>query len=731
MPRRSWTHEVLLSAARSETGPLPPPPEGRPWEELALAGGAHGLQGWVARRLRGGDVPPGFQIPLQAAAARIAGNHRKMLGVTQTALEALGGAGVDAVILKGPALVERYYDDPMLRAYGDVDVLVRPGDFGRALAALRAGGYTLTDKNWSFLVRDLRGQVHLTTDEGAVVELHWHLVNGLRQRRTLRMAPEEAWENVVAADLAGTRCYVLGYEDEIAHLALHAAMHGCNRLVWLLDIAAAIIAGEPDWDRVAARLARWRFRTGGGLVLALAAEWAEAAVPQAVVEDLAGGRAVQLAYRRAVDRWDLGDPASRARELLFATAGDGVSTRFGLAVDAIVPAPGQQPDAASRGAAYRATVGTIQRIRTKVFHRGPPEELAEYVPVGDQQEGRTRFVEAVADTVPAPAERTILLVSPSRSIGMSHYTRALGRALEAGARVDVLDAATGDAVARMVARWWRSARSERSNTRVLVTSPHWSMPLLLGLTGWSGGFVWHDPILDAATRWSRPLHELYYRLLTKRLGVVVLHGAAFRRHVREHGLEAREVLVVPHGFVPDQLVAHGPYDPGGPFLFAGRLHAYKGLGVLLRALSLAGGSAPPVILAGDGIHAGVVPDGLKSVGIRPGELPDDELRALIGASSAILLPYERANQSGVLATAFRSGRPVIASRVGSFEEYVQDGVNGLLVPPGDARALAEAMERLRSDPELAERLAAGAARTWEQELSPERWGAEVAGALFR
>ncbi|MDQ3916850.1 MAG: nucleotidyltransferase family protein, partial [Actinomycetota bacterium] len=294
MPRpRSWTHDMLLSAARLGGGPVTTPRDPDSWEGLAMAARSHGVQGWLARRLRGqASVPADFQVRLQAAAARIAGNHRKMLGVAGDALALLDRAQVAALVLKGPALVERYYDDTTLRAYGDVDLLVRPGDFGPALDALQSAGYALTDRNWDFLVRDLRGQVHLTSPTDDVVELHWHLVNGSRQRRTLRMAPEEIWDAAVEGTLGDAPCFVLAREDEIAHLALHAAMHGCNRLVWLLDISAALRAAEaPDWDRVIARLRRWRFGTGGGLVLSLAAEWAGAPVPRGVADALVRGRA--------------------------------------------------------------------------------------------------------------------------------------------------------------------------------------------------------------------------------------------------------------------------------------------------------------------------------------------------------------------------------------------------------------------------------------------------------
>src|SRR2546430_12714602 len=63
--------------------------------------------------------------------------------------------------------------------------------------------------------------------------------------------------------------------------------------------------------------------------------------------------------------------------------------------------------------------------------------------------------------------------------------------------------------------------------------------------------------------------------------------------------------------------------------------------------------------------------------------------------------------------------PVIASRVGGIPDIVEDGVSGLLVPPGDADALAAAVRRLGDDPALARRLGeAGRGRLREQVSSP-------------
>jgi glycosyltransferase involved in cell wall biosynthesis len=60
------------------------------------------------------------------------------------------------------------------------------------------------------------------------------------------------------------------------------------------------------------------------------------------------------------------------------------------------------------------------------------------------------------------------------------------------------------------------------------------------------------------------------------------------------------------------------------------------------------------------------------------------------------------------------GTPVIATRVGGVPEVVEDGVNGLLVPPGDAAALAEAVRRFFADGALRDRLRAAAAPSVER-----------------
>ncbi len=74
-------------------------------------------------------------------------------------------------------------------------------------------------------------------------------------------------------------------------------------------------------------------------------------------------------------------------------------------------------------------------------------------------------------------------------------------------------------------------------------------------------------------------------------------------------------------------------------------------------------------------------------------VPNEELPPIFAAADVVVLPYISATQSGVAQLAFGFGKPVITTNVGGLPEVVQDGVNGLIVPPQDATALARAIVR--------------------------------------
>ncbi len=240
----------------------------------------------------------------------------------------------------------------------------------------------------------------------------------------------------------------------------------------------------------------------------------------------------------------------------------------------------------------------------------------------------------------------------------------------------------------------------------------------------------HDPLIYIASRLTRPVYVAYYRAVTSRLRVVVLHADRFVDDVRRLRLGETRIVVVPHGFVPPQLIERGEYDPDGPLVCVGRLLPYKGVDVFIEALRILTERGEPVaaVIGGEGVTRAIAPAGVERLEILPGRVSDRAFASLVDRCSAVVLPYRKATQSGVLAHAFVAGRPVIATAVGSFPEYV-DADNGYLVPPDDAESLADAISTFRRDPVAAGLRAAGARKTWEVRLDPDAAARQILEAL--
>ena len=89
-------------------------------------------------------------------------------------------------------------------------------------------------------------------------------------------------------------------------------------------------------------------------------------------------------------------------------------------------------------------------------------------------------------------------------------------------------------------------------------------------------------------------------------------------------------------------------------------------------------------------------------------VPNEKVGEYFSAADVVMLPYLSATQSGIAQIAYNFDKPVIATSVGGLAEVVVDGVSGLVVPPNDARALAEAIRKFY-DENLEAKLSAGAA----------------------
>ncbi len=143
---------------------------------------------------------------------------------------------------------------------------------------------------------------------------------------------------------------------------------------------------------------------------------------------------------------------------------------------------------------------------------------------------------------------------------------------------------------------------------------------------------------------------------------------------------------------------------GGPFvLFVGRLRYYKGLGVLLDAMARADARA---VIVGDGPMEASLREqaarlGLGDKVIFAGAVSDEVLRAHLAAAAVGVLPSIHPSEAFGLSMVeyLASGLPAICTELGTGTTFVNaEGETGLVVPPGDAGALAAAIGTLMRDP---------------------------------
>ena len=209
--------------------------------------------------------------------------------------------------------------------------------------------------------------------------------------------------------------------------------------------------------------------------------------------------------------------------------------------------------------------------------------------------------------------------------------------------------------------------------------------------------------------------EPLMRRFLGRVDAVLVHSPAQADLARTLGGRTVRSLPLPPHLPGGAPVPRLPYAGPARLLALGLVRPYKGIEELLRAL--ADVPTPTLTIAGEfwgdmreRVGALAATPALRGrVSVIDGYVPAADLAPLLARHDVMALTYTSATASQMALLGHDHGLAVLASTVGSFPQDVADGVDGLLVPPGDLAALTAALERL-SDPAAVRQLLAGVAR---------------------
>jgi glycosyltransferase involved in cell wall biosynthesis len=225
--------------------------------------------------------------------------------------------------------------------------------------------------------------------------------------------------------------------------------------------------------------------------------------------------------------------------------------------------------------------------------------------------------------------------------------------------------------------------------------------------------------------WITPLHRWLGRLFRRLAHFTLTNCEAGRQAVITHdGAEPGSVVVLENGVdlerfaaVPPLAARPGPVHVG----VVANLRPVKGLDVFVRAAArVARRPGVTFEVAGDGPMRPELEQLVTGLGLGgrlrlPGIMAD--VPGFLGRADVAVLCSRSEGMSNALLEYMAAGRAIVATRVGASERLIEDGVHGLLVPPGDEAALAAAVGRLADDAGLRVRLGAAARRRAEDDYS--------------
>jgi hypothetical protein len=192
--------------------------------ELSLAARRHGMEMLLLGSQDEPTARRALALELQHQASR---EQLARIG------DALDSARVDAIVLKGLSLAERFYDPAWSRPGTDVDLLVDPAALSTAERALESIGYEVESGARGRFFRERHVHLHLDAEGRLPVELHFIALRGFGRE----IGARDLFEGAVPSARLGTPFHDPDIARELVYVAAHAAQHRFARMGWLFDLA--------------------------------------------------------------------------------------------------------------------------------------------------------------------------------------------------------------------------------------------------------------------------------------------------------------------------------------------------------------------------------------------------------------------------------------------------------------------------------------------------------------
>lgn len=224
------------------------------WRALLDAAQQHRIAPLVAHRL----TQKGFALPNEVAHAfqRASRDNARRNAILYHALapllEQFRAENIPVLALKGIHLAAQVYDDPRVRAMGDIDLLISPNELQHAEAILMRAGATPFNIN-RIVAGDNYHFLYAFAETAFIVEIHWSLYPATT---AFRLDEAGLWQRACPVTLGRQTACVLSTEDLILHLCIHAAKETYEmnlRVVCDLDAVVRKNRNEIDWQTVAER----------------------------------------------------------------------------------------------------------------------------------------------------------------------------------------------------------------------------------------------------------------------------------------------------------------------------------------------------------------------------------------------------------------------------------------------------------------------------------------------